>query len=79
MKRQKTPKGIHYEVVEGGEIRMYKIWSRKYTAKEPFIITDDIEDFVDNMYKHYSLWNIKPNMKEVRRFVTNYINKYKTD
>ena len=78
MKNDKTPKDIHYEE-NGGEIRMYKVWSRKVTSKQPFVITDDIEDFVQQMASYSRRWNIQPKMKEIFKFVTNYTNKYNTE
>lgn len=71
-KNHNYPKGIKIESISDGEdneYRLYKTWSAKKVAKEPFLITTSIEDMVEVYSESCKKWNIKPNLKEIYKIV----------
>lgn len=68
IKKQPTPKGIKFEEKDG-EYRLYKIWAGNTINKEPFLITDAIDDAVESYAKYCKQWNIKPDMKLVYNLI----------
>ena len=72
-KKQVTsyPKSIRI-IDEDGEFRMFKVWGGKKVSKEPFIITDNLEDLVEAYEEGCTKWQIKPDIKYIRALINKY-------
>jgi len=75
-KKQKPvyPKAI--EIVEEDEtFKLYKIWSKNKRSSEPFVVSDNLADVVEEYQEKCEKWNIKPDMKTIFKLVNNHKSK----
>lgn len=68
-KRSRNPKELRIEEYSGG-FKLYKVWTNKKTAPEPFLILDSIEELVENYDIYCKRWNIKPDMKRIYELIS---------
>lgn len=67
----KTPKAIKI-VDNNGEFRLFKVWNGDKVSKEPFAITDNLEDLVDAYKEACEKYKIKPKIKEIKNIISNH-------
>lgn len=66
-----TPKGVDIRI-EDGLYRLFKVWQGDKIGKEPFFITDNIEEMVDKYKECCQNWKIKPNIKYIKSFINEH-------
>lgn len=74
------PKTIRIEDnSEGKELdfRLYKVWSKKKSSPQPFLITSSLEDLIEKYQICCRDYQIKPDMKTILELVNKYNNKQK--
>lgn len=62
------PIGIHYKE-QDGDFKLYKRWSKEKTASDPFYITDDLNEMIEEIQNCCKKWNCKVNLKELKQFI----------
>lgn len=76
---QQKPKAIliEDEKKDGQTIyRLYRLWKNGKTSKEPFYITDSLEDMTFKVQEKYKEWGIKPTRDFIQK-IKGYINNQK--
>jgi len=68
---QKKVKSIKI-VDNDGTFKLYKVWSSKVTAKEAFIVTDNLNDLVEDYKDACNKYRLQPDMKRVLKLITVY-------
>lgn len=69
-----TPTGVHY-TEKDGDFYLYKKWSKTKISSEPFFITDDIANLIEEIERRATSWKLALNLKDLKKF----INKHKQD
>lgn len=64
----KYPKGILF-THNDGEYRLFKIWGKNATAGDPFYITGDLGEMLDEMTAKTKIWNCKIDLKKLNKFI----------
>ena len=65
------PKAIKI-VDNDGEFRLFKVWVGNKVSKEPFAITENLEDLVEAYKEACEKWKIKPKVKEIKVLINNH-------
>jgi len=68
------PKGVKYTECDG-TFKLYKIWSGNKVAGDPFYITEDLAEMVQEIEDKCKIWGFKIDLKELVKF----INKHNTE
>lgn len=72
MKQHPNPAGIKIEDksenLNNRDFRLYKIWTKKKTASEPYFITDSVGDLYERFYYDCQKWKIKMSKKDYQLF-----------
>ena len=65
------PKAIKI-VDNNGEFRLFKVWVGNVVSKDPFAITENLEDLVDAYKEACEKWKIKPKVTEIKVLINNH-------
>lgn len=75
-KKQKPvyPKAI--QIVEEDEtFKLFKVWNGDKKSSEPFSVSDNLADILDDYKEKCEKWKIKPDMKIIKKLVNNHKSK----
>lgn len=62
------PKAIKI-VEEDNEFRLFKVWNGNKVSKDPFAVTDNLEDLIEVYKESCEKFGVKPKIKEIRELI----------
>ena len=62
-----VPIGVHYTKVDD-DYYLYKKYGKLVIAKDPFYITDDLDELMDEISNSIKKWKFKPKLAEIKKF-----------
>ena len=71
IKPNPKPKGVEYRF-EDGMFKLYKVWTSKVTAKQPYYITDDLDEMVSEIADFKEKYRVNIDLQKLIRFTEQY-------
>lgn len=62
-----VPIGVHYIKIDD-DYYLYKKYGKLIIAKDPFYITDDLDELMDEISNSIKKWKFKPKLAELKKF-----------